>query len=727
MVPSDVVPGAKRGSAGVSGSLAESRPGPVGSGHRRFSHGDTGAVVAGGPRGSTAEEEAVNAGARRGELGLRAGWSWELSLLPLCVASVGYSLWMALGQAHVGSVAVDPLDVGLAVAFVAWAVVLFRRGIVDPTPTVWLAAVCIVGVLCTPVLIGFAQGHDWQSVLREARVAASYSLLAIAPQLLKDRRSAERLMLMLMGLTIAAAGFAFASLVFGWQWQSGLAQVPTSFGIVNRGYGLPSAIPWYCVGALLCLAYAFFADGDRWWRGGAGVAGIGLSGVTIATLVRGNYVALLAGLLAILAAAIVQRGGVRSFVCWLGWRRATGAALIVLVAAVALGLTQPRFVSILTQRAASVVETGTSAGADHNRQLRVLALDAGAKSAVEAPLGVGYGWRGDGQNIPTLSERTVAYFGSHSSFAWAGFYLGVVGSMIIFLGCLPLVRRELKGLGGKGDVWWVSAAVVSAGVALLAQSIGAAVLFADPETYAMVPVLLAAGLVATRLDATSIHLEVGGGTPSERRLSFLRFKQAMRDSLAGPWALAWVAAAASAVFIAAAAIVLVMTSSGQTLAMGTTVYGRPPRLVIAPAAAAITDAGRVVGLAGENSYWPKVPVWYMPTSGSASAVVRVGKTGPYLITLNAFGTPADDVGPLVGLSVDGVARGQAVYIGYYPFSYAWTLPLLRGSHTIRVTYLNDATIDGQYRNLYVESVTIESLGGSAAARLVRPAKVRQQS
>ena len=681
---------------------------------------------------ASAAQDAVSAGpARWGEPGRRVVWGWELALLPLCAVSVGYSLWMALGQAHVGSVAVDPLDVGLAVAVVSWAVVLFRKGIVDPTPTTWLAAACIVGVLCTPVLIGLAQGHDWQSVFRDGRVAASYSLLAIAPQLLKDRRSAERLMVMIMGLTTAAAGFAAASLLFGWHWQSGLAAVPTSFGIINRGYGLPSAIPWYCVGTLLCLAYVAFSEGSRGRKTAVGVAGIALAGVTLATLVRSNYVALLAGLLPILAAAIVQRGGVRSFVRWLGFRRAAGAALVVLACAVALGLTQPRFLSVFTQRAASIVESGTSSGADHNRQLRVLALDAGARSAVEAPLGVGYGWRGAGRRMPTLSERTVAYFSSHSSFAWSGFYLGAIGSFIFCLGCVPLVRRVLKGLVVERRVWWVSVAVVSGGVAMLAQSVGAAVLFADPETYAMVPVLLAAGLVVTRLDVTPIPAGVVAPEPalSERRRSFRYFMKVMRGSLGKPFALAVVATVASVGLVAAAAIVLALSATGQTLTIGTTVYGQPPRLVIATTAVATSEGAKVVTFNGMNSFWPKIPVWTVPTAGSASADIRVMRTGSYRVAFSALGTPADGVGPLVRLTVDGVSRGGLTHVGYYPSTYGCTLPLFRGSHRISVVYLNGLYgpgTDGQYRNLWLESITIDSLGGSAVAVLARPAMVQRR-
>lgn len=670
--------------------------------------------------------------AGRGDSRLLGAWSWEIALLPLCVASVGYSLWAALGQVHVGPVAVDPLDIGLAIALVSWAVLLLKEGIVDPTPTTWLAAVCLVGVLCAPVLIGFAQGHDWQSVFRDARVAATYSLIAIAPQLLRDRRAAERLILVIVGLTIAAAAFAAASLLFGWQWQSGLAQVPTSYGIVNRGYGLPSALPWYCLCVFFCLAYAFFSPATRWRKRAAGVAGIGLAAVTIATLVRSNYVALVVGLLAILAAAVVQRRGVRSFTRWLGWRRATGAALIVLVPAVVLGLAQPRFLSILAQRATSVVRTGTSSGADHNRQLRVIAFDAGAKSAVEAPFGVGYGWRGDGPRMPTLTERAIAYFGSHSSFAWAGFYLGVVGSIIFLLGCVPLVRRLIKGLVDRRDIWWVSVAVVSGGVALLAQSVGAGVLFSNPETYAMVPIVLAAGLVATRLDAATIQMGASSEQPaSERMLSFRRFTRAMRVSLQRARSLSTGAALASMVFVAATATVLLITASGHAIVVGTTVYGQPPRLVIVPTGAPGTKVGGKFGgtietLTGSNSHWPVIPIWYMPRSGSVSAVVRIRRTGPYVVTLNASGTPAAGVGPLVVLTVDGSVKGKPAYIGYYSRPYAWTTWLPQGTHQIGVAYLNDATIGEEYRDLYVESLTVDSLDGSPAATLVRAPIVLQQ-
>ncbi len=262
--------------------------------------------------------------ARRGEPGSRGAWGWEFALSPCVQRPSGYSLWFALGQVHAGPVAVDPLDIGLAVALASWAVLCSERGSSMPLRRRGWLPVCLVGVLFRAGMIGFAQGHDWQSVLRDARVAACYSLLAIAPQLLKDRRSAERLVLFIIGLTIAAAAFAGASLLFGWHWQSGLAQVPTSYGVVSRGYGLPSALPWYCLGVLFCFGLCFLLRWRSLAEARRGRAGFGLAGVTLSTLVRSNYVGLPPALLRSSVAALAQRGGVRSFARWLGWRRAAG-------------------------------------------------------------------------------------------------------------------------------------------------------------------------------------------------------------------------------------------------------------------------------------------------------------------------------------------------------------------------------------------------------------------
>jgi hypothetical protein len=637
-------------------------------------------------------------------------WGWELALLPLCVASIGYSLWTAVGQAHIGPVTVDPLDVGLVIALVCWGALWFKYGTVDRTPTTWLVAVCLVSVLLAPVLIGFAQGHEWQSIFRQARVTACYSLIAIAPQFLRGRRSAERLLLAIIGITIAAAAFAAASLVFGWHWQSGSAQVPTSYGIVSRGYGLPSALPWYCLGSLFCFAYALFSDGGPRRRMAVGLAGVGLVAVTAITLVRSNYVALPAGLAVILLVAVVQRRGWRATVRWLGWRRIAGVAGLVVIIVVGLWLAQPRDLSIFTQRAASLVESGTSSGADYNRELRVVALETGARSAVDAPLGVGYGWGGSGLRTPSLVDDTVSYYGGHSGFAWAGLYLGVTGTVVFCIGLAVLVLRLLGGLATR-EGWWVSAAIISGGVALVAQSIGVAVLFSSSETYAMVPILLALGLLPTRTQAdfdiasprTGSSPETAAPTKRRRGTERLHLVKMVTTSTSGSWLLARIAAVSGVCVLGAAAIVLASGLAGHTVLLGAAAYGQPPGLRFAPGVGRGDVDGKVIEQV--RQYWPPVPVWHMRTAGSLSTYVRVRRNGPYAITLNAYEAYAGGVAPLVGLEVDDTTQGRPQYVGFYPYSYVWRVSMLRGVHKVSVNCLNGADI------LLVESLAINSLAG----------------
>lgn len=646
------------------------------------------------------------------------GWGWELALIPICVASIGYSLWTAAGEAHVGPVTIDPLDVGLVVALALCGALWLKYGIVDRTPTTWLAAVCLVSVLLAPALIGFAQGHEWQSIFRQARVSAYYLLIVVAAQLLRDRRSAERLMLAIIGITIAAAAFAAASLVFGWHWQSRLAEVPTSYGIVSRGFGLPSALQWYCLASLFCFAYALFSDGGPGRRRAVGLAGVGLVALTAITLVRANYVALPAGLVVILLVAVAQRGGWRATARSLGWRRSVGVAGLVLIVVVGLGLAQPRDLSIFVQRAASVVESGTSSGADHNRELRVLALQMGVRSAVGAPLGVGYGWGGSGRETPSLTDDTVGYFAGLDGFAWAGIYLGVIGTVVFCIGLVVLVLRLLTGLT-TGEGWWVSAAIVSGGVALVAQSLGAAVLFGNPGTYAMVPILLAVGLLPTRArtdsDAVSPRTESlpEAAAPTRRtsRIEPPHLVKVILTSSPRSWLLARVAALSGVCVVVAAAILLASGLAGHAVSLGATVYGQPPGLLFAPGIGRVDVNGTVIEQARE--YWPPVPVWFIRSGGLAlAAYVRVTQNGPYAITLNAYGSLADGVAPLVSLTVDNATQGKPQHVGTWPLSYVWHVSMLRGIRRVGVTYLNGVVIAGQDRNLFVESLAINSLAGS---------------
>ncbi|WP_448192366.1 carbohydrate-binding domain-containing protein [Azospirillum sp. sgz301742] len=77
------------------------------------------------------------------------------------------------------------------------------------------------------------------------------------------------------------------------------------------------------------------------------------------------------------------------------------------------------------------------------------------------------------------------------------------------------------------------------------------------------------------------------------------------------------------------------------------------------------------------------------------------------IVVNAYGMPAGGVWPHFRLLIDGVGAGQATVSAANPAAYSFTAPVAAGqAHTVQVYYDNDASINGEDRNLGIKSVVV---------------------
>jgi tetratricopeptide (TPR) repeat protein len=100
--------------------------------------------------------------------------------------------------------------------------------------------------------------------------------------------------------------------------------------------------------------------------------------------------------------------------------------------------------------------------------------------------------------------------------------------------------------------------------------------------------------------------------------------------------------------------------------------------------------------------------WELFTTGDFTRTFSVGSTGRYALDLIARGDPADDIWPLVIVSLDGKAVAEL-----YVNSPVWDLfeihqTLFAGRHSIRLFFANDAAgpgIQGD-RNFYLDRVII---------------------
>ena len=141
----------------------------------------------------------------------------------------------------------------------------------------------------------------------------------------------------------------------------------------------------------------------------------------------------------------------------------------------------------------------------------------------------------------------------------------------------------------------------------------------------------------------------------------------------------------------ATAIVLAVLVISQAPAAGA-------ELVIqASRAATRTEGGPMPG--GEWNLW---------SNGLVGQPVRVPADGSYRVVIRAWGSPAANVWPEMGLVVDGRILESRTVDRDQPADYRFETQLAAGIHEIAAAFLNDAVIGREDRNLYLARLTIIS-------------------
>jgi endo-1,4-beta-xylanase len=107
-------------------------------------------------------------------------------------------------------------------------------------------------------------------------------------------------------------------------------------------------------------------------------------------------------------------------------------------------------------------------------------------------------------------------------------------------------------------------------------------------------------------------------------------------------------------------------------------------------------------------------VGHLWANGEVAEYISLPQTGFYEVRVVAAGTPAGGEYPLMALSVDGLARDAVSVTNSTAWEeYAFQAELESGVHTLGVQFLNDAMINGEDRNLFLDSMTVTALSGAA--------------
>jgi len=96
------------------------------------------------------------------------------------------------------------------------------------------------------------------------------------------------------------------------------------------------------------------------------------------------------------------------------------------------------------------------------------------------------------------------------------------------------------------------------------------------------------------------------------------------------------------------------------------------------------------------------------TNGVATTRIRINKAGLHRLTIRAGGTPLDRVYPLIRVSVNGRAAAEVMLTEGEERPYPVLVPLPAGTVELAVAFVNDASADGEDRNLVLGSVTVDT-------------------
>lgn len=105
-------------------------------------------------------------------------------------------------------------------------------------------------------------------------------------------------------------------------------------------------------------------------------------------------------------------------------------------------------------------------------------------------------------------------------------------------------------------------------------------------------------------------------------------------------------------------------------------------------------------------------VWNLWSDGQISQSVRVIQAGAYRLSVRAYGSPAGGIWPEMSVLVDGVAVKTMTVDRAAVADYTITAELPTGACEVGVSFLNDAVIGNEDRNLYVARLTIVAPSGT---------------
>jgi len=684
-------------SAGSPGPLISS---PRGGSHAPASHDSLEARNV--PEQSSDQEDTI---VERFLTTVREDWRLLLAAVPLLVAAIFYQPLFEL-DLGIGSVRIEPIDLpmllavalGLPVAARMWRELWRSPGVV--------AMLAIVVVLALPILIGLAAGNDLQSVLRGARLTLAFATFVALLPLIAGRRQVRLLLWVIFWLTVVAAVFGGLARMLGVEWANGMSLVPVSGGVISRGFGWWSAMPWYALSVTMAAAYLMVCDSPPWRRAAILVIGAFVFGTSLATLVRSQLLGVVLGLLCVAVLLVIVR---RS----LGWRRVVLRLGVVLVGLAAGGLffawaLSPPTFTALAERTTSIVASGASSeAADVNRNLRVLAIQEAAAVASEHPFGLGYG-----RDSGAMSMHKVIrdYWSTHSGAAWPLFVLGWVGTALLAAALAFILVLAFRWIGSGTGEGWSGVAVLGVTVCLIGQSAGASYAFSQMYVFPLVPILVAMALREATLRRSEVRSsrDVVASTDAGRR-SAAGAARRLLDHVTGLRVARGLLLASLGALAFAGAGLLIGAATGSAR-IEAALLGPPSGAYIPPSR---TSPGPIESI--QPLPWATATLnptmWRMRSDEQVGGFVDFPEDGEYGVSAVSWGRAGDGSTPFLRLLIDGVPQGEDQEAGIDFRISTWRVRVEAGIHLVAVSVVDPS---GHVPLVGIADLRVWPYGGTAS-------------
>ena len=386
-------------------------------------------------------------------------------------------------------------DFVLSFVYVVWLFQMISGRARLPAFSRYKSLYFFIFVLLVPIVVGLAEGHVWQTVLRDARAPYYFVLSLVVISFVQDEQAMRKLLVTFLVVGTISLVWAYLVYAFKIPVSTTLGYQLLTTGRVTRHFGYHSSHVLLLVCVLLLVNYLFLPGGKRSTKVEA-IVGALLFAVGLAlTLIRGLFIGMIFGLA---VTVLIQK------------RKTRAVAMLVLclfvgITALLVHISSPDTIREiermpLVERYVSIVDPSVSTKeSQDSAEGRLTGIGAVAKRIETQPLfGAGYGERRRAVTENDIIDPIYSVV-VHSSMSWMLYRAGYLGTSLLIVCLLTFFVRGLRSfvVRGKDRLWRLGYGTACASfVAICMASTGSNMLYGSDRFSSLFAIVL--GLLLSR-------------------------------------------------------------------------------------------------------------------------------------------------------------------------------------------------------------------------------------